>query len=109
MYKLKSFITCVVLCLSSIAVFAQNSVTGNISDVNGEAVIGASILEKGTTKGTVTDVDGNFALNVSQGAVLQVSYIGYETQEITVDNQQVINVVLQEDARTLEELVVVGY
>lgn len=108
MYKLKTFITCVVVCLCSMTAFAQTSVTGNVSDVNGEAVIGASILEKGTTNGTVTDIDGNFTLNVSQGAILQISYIGYVTQEVPVTGRS-LNIILEEDTQTLDEVVVVGY
>jgi TonB-linked SusC/RagA family outer membrane protein len=88
--------------------YAQNRVTGNISDVNGESIIGASILEKGTTNGTVTDIDGNFALDVSVGATLQVSYIGYITREVTVTGDP-ITLILEEDTQTLDEVVVVAY
>lgn len=108
MHKLKTFITSVVLCLYGMTAFAQTSVTGNVSDVNGDAVIGASILEKGTTNGTVTDIDGSFTLNVLQGATLQISYIGYVTQEVPITGQH-ISVILLEDTQTLDELVVVGY
>lgn len=108
MYKLKTIITSVALCLCSIAAFAQTSVTGSVSDVNGEAIIGASILEKGTTNGTVTDIDGSFTLNVSQGATLQISYIGYITQEVPVTGRTLM-IILEEDTQTLDELVVVGF
>ncbi|WP_157278860.1 SusC/RagA family TonB-linked outer membrane protein [Proteiniphilum acetatigenes] len=108
MYKLKTFITCIALCLCSMTVFAQTSVTGNVSDLNGEAVIGASILEKGTTNGTITDIDGNFTLNVSPGATLQISYIGYITQEVPVTGRS-LAIILEEDTQTLDEVVVVGY
>ena len=66
-------------------------------------------MEKGTTNGTVTDFDGNFALNVNPGATIVISYIGYETQEIKVGNQSNINITLNEDDAVLEEVVVVGY
>jgi len=103
---------------SPVAANAENSVqavqqstkkiTGTVSDSQGP-VIGASIVEKGTSNGTVTDLDGNFTLNVKPGATLVVSYIGYTTQEIAVGNQSNFNVTLQEDNTSLEEVVVVGY
>ncbi len=85
------------------------SVSGTVVDSNGIPVIGANILEKGTTNGTITDIDGNFTLSVSPNAVLQVSFIGYNTQEVAVGDQKTIQVVLKEDTETLEEVVVVGY
>jgi len=103
---------------SPVAANAENSVqavqqstkkiTGTISDSQGP-VIGASVVEKGTSNGTVTDLDGNFTLNVKPGATLVISYIGYTTQEIAVGNQSNFNVTLQEDNTSLEEVVVVGY
>ncbi len=103
---------------SPLAANAENSVqavqqstkkiTGTISDAQGP-VIGASVVEKGTSNGTVTDLDGNFTLNVKPGATLVVSYIGYTTQEIAVGNQSNFNVTLEEDNTSLEEVVVVGY
>lgn len=83
-------------------------IQGTITDAAGP-VIGASILEKGTSNGTVSDLDGNFSLNVKPGAVLVVSYIGYKSQEITVGNQSTINIVLKEENTTLDDVVVVGY
>ena len=83
-------------------------VTGTVSDAQGP-VIGASVVEKGTTNGVVTDFDGNFTLNVKPGATLVISYIGYTTQEIAVGNQTAFNVTLEEDQTSLEEVVVVGY
>lgn len=85
------------------------TITGTVVDSSGIPVIGANILEKGTTNGVITDIDGNFSLNISAGAILQVSYIGYVSQEITVDNQTSLQIVLKEDTETLEEVVVVGY
>lgn len=108
MYKLKTFITSIVVSLACMTMYAQNRVTGNVSDVNGAPVIGASIIEKGTPHGTVTDIDGNFTLNVSQGTTLRISYIGYITQEVTVTGQT-LTIILEEDTQTLEEVVVVGY
>lgn len=86
----------------------SKKVTGTVSDAMGP-VIGASILEKGTSNGTVTDIDGNFSLNVQPGATLVISYIGFQTQEVVVGNQSSINVTMKEDDTTLEEVVVVGY
>lgn len=80
-----------------------------MKDANGEPVIGANIVVKGTTNGTITDMDGNFVLDVPAGAVLHVSYIGYSDKEIPVGNQTVLTVSLAEDSRALEEVVVIGY
>lgn len=96
--------------LSGEVVFAQSKeVKGVVKDPTGETVIGASVLEKGTTNGTITDFDGNFVLTVSENAVLQISYIGYQTQEISVKGKKNLVVTLKEDTEVLEEVVVVGY
>ncbi len=87
----------------------KKQTTGKVVDQNSEPIIGANIVEKGTTNGTVTDVNGNFRLDVENDAVLQVSYIGYLTQEIDTNDKTAFNIVLQEDMQSLEELVVVGY
>ncbi|MDR1675672.1 MAG: TonB-dependent receptor [Tannerella sp.] len=85
-------------------------ITGRVTDAFGEPVVGANIVEKGATaNGTVTDVDGKFSLSVADNAVLQVSYIGYLTQEVRVGQQTVLNIALVEDMQSLEEIVVVGY
>ncbi len=84
-------------------------VTGNVTDAEGP-VVGASVVEKGNpSNGAVTDLDGNFTLNVKPGATIVVTYIGYKTQEIVVGNQSNINVTMQNDDKTLDEVVVVGY
>ncbi len=90
------------------AVQQSKTVTGTVSDAGGP-VIGATIMEKGTSNGTVTDLDGNFSLNVQPGATIVISYIGYKTQEIVVGNQSNFTIDLTEDADVLEEVVVVGY
>ncbi|MDR0835965.1 MAG: carboxypeptidase-like regulatory domain-containing protein, partial [Tannerella sp.] len=87
----------------------KKRITGTVVDTKGEAVIGANVVEKGVSNGTATDVNGKFTLDVSQGATLVVSYIGYIKQEIAVGNQANINVKLAEDTQAIEELVVVGY
>ncbi|MDR1724385.1 MAG: TonB-dependent receptor [Tannerella sp.] len=87
----------------------SKKVTGAIKDATGEPVVGASIAEKGTTNGTVTDDFGNFSLEVDNNAVLKISYIGYTAQEIIVGSQTDIQITLQEDTQALEEVVVIGY
>jgi len=84
-------------------------VTGTVTDQNGEPVIGANVLEKGTANGVITDLNGNFALNVQDNAILTVSYIGYITQEVAAGAQAELNITLREDALALDEVVVVGY
>lgn len=85
------------------------SVRGTITDVAGEPIIGANILIQGTSSGTVTDFDGNFALQAPSNGVLEVSYIGYQPQTIAINNRTNINIFLEEDQELLEEVVVVGY
>ena len=84
-------------------------VSGIISDVQGEAVIGASIVEVGTTNGTVSDVDGNFTLSVSENASIQVSFIGFSSQTLSVKGKTNFKIVLKEDSELLQEVVVTGY
>ena len=86
-----------------------HTISGVVKDERGEPVIGANIIEKGTTNGTVTDADGKYSLTVPAGSILLVSYIGYNSQEIKVGSEQVVNITLREDAEALEEVVVVGY
>lgn len=92
-------------------VMQQDKVTvkGIVTDVKGEAIIGANIIEKGTTNGTITDIDGRFTLVVSEKASLVFSYIGYLTQEMLVGKKTFLNVQLQEDNKTLDEVVITGY
>ncbi|MDR1518249.1 MAG: TonB-dependent receptor plug domain-containing protein, partial [Dysgonamonadaceae bacterium] len=84
----------------------KRSISGTVVDQKGEAVIGANIVEKGTTNGTVTDIDGRFSLSVNNDAILQISYIGYLTQEISTDGKTAFNIVLKEQATMLEDMVV---
>ena len=83
------------------------NVTGLVVDAAGEPVIGASVVEKGTTNGNITNVDGKFTLTVKTGAILQISYVGYQTQEIKAT--KMMKIVLKEDSELLSEVVVVGY
>lgn len=87
----------------------KKNITGTIVDAAGVPVIGANIIEAGTTNGTITDVDGNFSLNVEENATIRVSYIGYLDQQLNTSNQQSFNITLIEDTQALDELVVVGY
>lgn len=101
---------CLFLLMSLSAMAQQLNVSGNVKDATGEFIIGASVLVKGTTVGTISDIDGNFFINgVEKGSVIDISYIGYVTQSITVNDETPINIVLKEDSETLEEVVVVGY
>ncbi|WP_129595293.1 SusC/RagA family TonB-linked outer membrane protein [Seramator thermalis] len=106
----KKMIICF-LAMIPLFVFSQTkTIMGNIVDSNGQPIIGATVMVKGTSSGTVSDMDGNFTLSdVPEDAVLQISYIGYATQEIPVAGKTSFGVVLQEEAQALEELVVVGY
>lgn len=85
------------------------TVTGTVTDVNGEPIIGANIRIKGTTTGTITDIDGNFSIEAEPQSVIEVSYIGYLTQETVINNQKSIRFLLKEDTKTLDEVVVIGY
>jgi len=87
----------------------RKRITGTVTDNYGDPIIGANVMEKGTQNGSITDLDGHFALSVEDDAVLTVSYIGYLTKEAQVKGKSVINVILVEDAMALEEVVVVGY
>lgn len=91
-------------------VLVQQSVSGTIKDTNGEPLVGVSILEKGTTNGVSTDVNGNFTIRLSNpNATLSLSYIGYVAKEVAVSNQNVLNITMEEDGTELEQVVVVGY
>lgn len=92
----------------SVSAFAQSTITGQVKDATGEPVIGASVLINGTSNGTVTDLDGNFSVNVQPGATLTISYIGFQKQQVAAANGMVIT--LQEDqAQQMNEVVVIGY
>ena len=106
--------TLTLLCLMFLctlnAVAQQLNVTGSVKDALGEYIIGASVLVKGTTNGTITNIDGNFSVRgVEKGSVLEISYIGYVSQSITINDEKPLQIILKEDSETLEEVVVVGY
>ena len=98
------------LMLLPLGVMAQTiQVKGTVVDNTGLTVIGASVLEKGTTNGVITDLDGNFTLDVAKNATLVISYVGYSTQEIAVNGRTKLEIVMKEDAELLDEVVVIGY
>ncbi len=111
LYIMRKLCINLIFLLSVLTVFSQENitVTGNVKDDSGATLPGVSILVKGTSNGTITDIDGNYSLSVPAQATLVFSYIGYLTQEVAVNNQTVINIDLKEDVVGLEEVVVVGY
>ena len=106
----KAFRIALMLVLSLfVGTVSAQTVTGNVVDETGEAVIGATVMEKGTKNATVTDFDGNFTIKMEGGNVLTISYIGMQSQDVNVAGKTNVNVVLKEDATTLQDVVVVGY
>ncbi|MCL1942850.1 MAG: TonB-dependent receptor [Candidatus Azobacteroides sp.] len=109
-YYLRTVGLFLLLCFISTAAFAQTiSVSGTVKDATGDPVIGASIIEPGTSNGTMTDVDGNYTLKVSPQGKFTVSYVGFHTQEVVVSGRNRIDVVLEETSKSLNEVVVIGY
>ena len=107
MEQLKKLFMSLALILTSTMMYAQTEVNGTVVDVTGETVIGATVMEKGTSNGTVTDFDGNFKIKVNPGATLVISFIGYQTQELPA--QDGMQVTMKDNAKELAEVVVVGY
>lgn len=104
------FFSSLVALLIAVTMSAQvKTITGTVIDDSGLPVIGASILEKGTSNGAITDLDGRFSLSVGTGKTLEVSSIGYKTEVIVVDSRSVYDITLHEDTELLDEVVVVGY
>lgn len=87
----------------------QRKVTGVVTDLKGEPIIGANVVVKGSTNGTITDIDGNFSIEVTPNSILQISYIGYVAQEVPVGNKNNLVISIHEDTQKLDEVVVVGY
>ena len=108
--SLKTFRFALMLVFSLIVgTVSAQTIKGNVVDETGEAVIGATVMEKGTKNAVVTDFEGNFTIKMGNGKALVISYIGMQTQEVNVAGKTSINVVLKEDATTLQDVVVVGY
>ena len=96
---------------ASVAVVQQSvaTVKGQVVDEKGEPIIGANVIVKGQSTGTITDIDGRFVLDTPKDAILQITYIGYVSQEVKVSGKKELNIILKEDTETLDEVVVVGY
>src|SRR5665647_1168257 len=107
----KQFIFILFLLLTPVWAIAQDiTVKGTVKDTQGQSLIGVSIIESGSsTNGTATDLDGNFVIKVAKTAKLNFSYIGFNKTTVSVDGRQIINVVLEEESKYLNEVVVVGY
>ena len=104
----KALLLSVMGLLSLSAALAQVRISGTVFDNNGEALAGAGVVEKGTTNGTVTDLEGRYQLTVRDGAILEVSFIGFETKEVTA-KAGTLDIVLSEDTNILDDVVVIGY
>ena len=107
MEKLKKLFLSFVLLSVSTVMYAQTEIKGTVVDTKGETIIGATVMEKGTSNGTITDFDGNFTIKVKEGAILVFTYIGYQTAELPA--QQDMKVTMKDDAEVLQEVVVTGY
>lgn len=104
----RGFITLLALIMS-ISIYAQSIVKGTVVDETDLPLIGATVMIKGASGGTITDIDGNFSISIKKGEIIAISYIGYKTQEIKYSNQQKIAVKMVPDSKALDEVVVVGY
>lgn len=103
-------IIAIIIAISPLSVYAQNKLVSGIVKSDGEPMVGVNIMIKGTTVGTVTDIDGKYSINVPENkSILQYSFIGYITEERNVENNKIINVTLNEDLKTLDEVVILGY
>lgn len=107
--KFSGFLTLLLAFVVHISFAQEKTISGTVSDQNGLPLPGTTVLVKGTTSGTSADFDGNYSIKVNQGATLVFSFLGYTTKEVAVGNSNTINVTMQEDASTLEEVVIVGY
>ena len=107
MNNLKRLILSTMLMFCCAIIYAQTELKGTVVDANGEPIIGASVIEKGTKNGTVTDIDGNFKLQTKQGSLLVISYIGYISQEVKAAPN--LKITLKEESKLLNEVVVTGY
>ncbi|MDR1161529.1 MAG: carboxypeptidase-like regulatory domain-containing protein, partial [Tannerellaceae bacterium] len=106
----KLSLICLLTLMYVVSVFAQEkTVRGTVLDATGEPVIGANVIQKGTTNGVITDISGAFSLNVPSTATLQVSYIGFQTEEVLVGSNTNLTIILKDGGIGLEEVVVIGY
>ena len=107
--KKNGFLFILCMLLSTLTFAQQRELTGTVKDNKGEPLPGVSILVKSTNTGTATDMDGKYSLSVSGGDVLVFSFIGYKAQTISIADQKVLDVVLEDDVEQLQEVVVIGY
>ena len=105
----KPLVLLFLFCLLPLGALAQNLVKGTVNDQSGEPVIGATVRVSGSQKGTITDLSGNFSIQASPNSTLIVSFIGYETQTVSVAGRNQITITLKEDSKVIDEVVVVGY
>ncbi len=107
---LRTLFLFIVLSIASLGgVYAQNAVTGKVTDVSGEPIIGATVRVAGSANGTITDLNGIYKVTVAKNGTIQVSYVGYATQDVPVNGRSTIDIVLQDDAKVLDEVVAIGY
>ncbi len=107
--KKKLFLSLLVFCGMTFGLQAQKAITGKITNDKNEPIVGASIIEKGTSKGVISDIDGNFKISVADNATIVVSFVGFSSQEVSVGNSSTIDVSLAESALRLDDVVVLGY
>ena len=107
MEQLKKLFLSLTVLLTSTVMYAQTEISGTVIDATGETVIGATVMEKGTSNGTITDFDGNFKIKVKEGTTLVFFYIGFKTEELPAKNG--MQVTMQDNAKELAEVVVTGY
>lgn len=105
----KPLVLLFLLCLFPLGALAQSIVKGTVSDETGEPIIGATVKVQGTNEGAITDFDGNYSVKAASSATLVFSYIGYQTETVSVGGKSTINVTLKEDNTTLNDVVVIGY
>ena len=105
----KPLVLLFLFCLLPLGALAQNIVKGTVNDQSGEAVIGATVKVSGSQKGAITDLSGNFSVQAAPDATLTISFVGYETQSVKVNGRNQISIVLKEDSKLIDEVVVVGY
>ncbi|MDA9335814.1 TonB-dependent receptor, partial [Flavobacteriaceae bacterium] len=107
---MKQILTTIIFMISVVVFSQSKTITGTIKDNTGQPLPGASVLEKGTSNGTQSDFDGNFTLTVAnENSILQISYVGFITQDVSVQGKEVLNIAMQEDAESLDEVVIIGY
>ncbi|OSY86836.1 TonB-dependent receptor [Tenacibaculum holothuriorum] len=107
--KTKTLLVCFLLILSTNLFSQEKKITGKVTDKNGEPLVGTAVIIKGSLKGTETDFDGNYQINTEPSSVLVFNHIGFKSTEKTVENQTIINITLEEDSESLDEVVIVGY